>query len=75
MPELPSQPPSPSCSATSSTPHAFSSISGARYAEVLAEYRRLLRETFQAEDGYEIDTAGDGFFVAFQRATPPWPRL
>ena len=42
---------------------------GARYAEVLAEYRRLLRETFQAEDGYEIDTAGDGFFVAFQRAT------
>jgi len=40
-----------------------------RYAEVLAEYRRLLREAFQAWDGYEIDTAGDGFFAAFQRAT------
>ena len=42
---------------------------GDRYADVLAEYRRLLRETFQAGDGHEIDTAGDGFFVAFQRAT------
>jgi predicted ATPase/class 3 adenylate cyclase len=42
---------------------------GDRYAEVLAEYRRLLRETFQAWDGHEIDTAGDGFFVAFQGAT------
>src|SRR5712691_5413009 len=42
---------------------------GDRYAEVLAEYRRPLREAFQAGDGYEIDTAGDGFFVAFQRAT------
>ena len=42
---------------------------GDRYAEVLATYRRLLREAFQAWEGYEIDTAGDGFFVAFQRAT------
>jgi len=42
---------------------------GDRYAEVLAAYRRLLREACQAWDGYEIDTAGDGFFVAFQRAT------
>ena len=42
---------------------------GDRYADVLAEYRRLLRETFQAWDGHEIDTAGDGFFVAFQGAT------
>lgn len=42
---------------------------GNRYAEVLAAYRQLLREAFQEWDGYEIDTAGDGFFVAFQRAT------
>src|SRR5687767_12566813 len=42
---------------------------GERYAEVLAAYRRLLREALQAWDGYEIDTAGDGFFAAFQRAT------
>ena len=42
---------------------------GERYAEVLAAYRRLLRQALQAWDGYEIDTAGDGFFAAFQRAT------
>ncbi|HEY7495573.1 MAG TPA: NB-ARC domain-containing protein, partial [Candidatus Tectomicrobia bacterium] len=42
---------------------------GDRYAEVLAAYRRLLREACQVWDGYEIDTAGDGVFVAFQRAT------
>jgi predicted ATPase/class 3 adenylate cyclase len=42
---------------------------GDRYGEVLAAYRRLLRAAFQAWDGHEIDTAGDGFFVAFQRAT------
>ena len=35
---------------------------GDRYADVLAEYQRLLRETFQAGDGHEIDTAGDGVF-------------
>jgi tetratricopeptide (TPR) repeat protein len=42
---------------------------GERYAEVLAAYRRLLRQALQAWGGYEIDTAGDGFFAAFQRAT------
>jgi len=42
---------------------------GDRYAEVLVEHRRLLREAFQTWDGYEIDTAGDGFFAVFQRAT------
>ena len=42
---------------------------GDEYAEVLAAYRRLLREAIQAWDGYEIDTAGDGFFAVFQRAT------
>lgn len=36
---------------------------------MLAEYRRLLRSAFQEGGGYEIDTAGDGFFVAFPRAT------
>src|SRR5262245_13840005 len=42
---------------------------GDRYADVLVEYRRQLRETFQAWDGHEIDTAGDGFFAVFHRAT------
>jgi predicted ATPase/class 3 adenylate cyclase/Tfp pilus assembly protein PilF len=42
---------------------------GNRYADVLADHRQLLRAAFQAAGGYEVDTAGDGFFVAFHRAT------
>jgi class 3 adenylate cyclase len=41
---------------------------GDRYAEVLAEHRRLVRETFGAQGGVEIDTQGDAFFFAFARA-------
>src|SRR3982750_4621926 len=41
---------------------------GARYGDVLAEYRALLRSIFQAHDGHEVDTQGDSFFVAFPRA-------
>ncbi len=40
-----------------------------RYAEVIEEHHRLLREAFAAHAGREVDTAGDGFFVAFARAT------
>lgn len=39
-----------------------------RYAQVLAEHRRLLRATFAARDGQEIDTQGDAFFYSFPRA-------
>jgi predicted ATPase/class 3 adenylate cyclase/DNA-binding CsgD family transcriptional regulator len=42
---------------------------GERYTGVLAEYRSLLRTTFHARDGQEVDTQGDSFFVAFARAT------
>jgi predicted ATPase len=42
---------------------------GERYADVLAEHRRLLREAFERHDGVEVDTQGDAFFVAFSRAT------
>jgi predicted ATPase/class 3 adenylate cyclase len=42
---------------------------GDRYADVLADQRRLIRAAFQDRDGHEIDTAGDGLFVAFGRAT------
>lgn len=42
---------------------------GERYAAVLAECRRLLRVTFQAYCGHEVDTKGDAFFVAFMRAS------
>jgi class 3 adenylate cyclase len=39
-----------------------------RYAEVLADHRRLLRAAFGAHGGYEVDTQGDSFFVAFTSA-------
>jgi predicted ATPase/class 3 adenylate cyclase len=42
---------------------------GDRYADVLAEHRRLLRETVARHGGVEVDTQGDAFFVAFSRAT------
>jgi class 3 adenylate cyclase len=38
---------------------------GNRYAAVLDEHRRLIRESFQPGGGEEIDTQGDSFFVAF----------
>jgi predicted ATPase len=41
---------------------------GERYAEVLAEHRRLLRAAFARRGGVEVDTQGDAFFVAFSRA-------
>jgi YVTN family beta-propeller protein len=39
-----------------------------RYAEVLAEHQHLLRAAFAAHDGFEVDTQGDSFFVAFASA-------
>jgi predicted ATPase/class 3 adenylate cyclase/DNA-binding CsgD family transcriptional regulator len=42
---------------------------GDRYASVLAECRSMLRAAFQEWNGYEVDTQGDAFFVAFARAT------
>jgi predicted ATPase/class 3 adenylate cyclase len=41
---------------------------GDRYAEVLSEQRRLLRDAFDQWGGTEVDTAGDGFFVVFESA-------
>ncbi len=38
------------------------------YHEVLTTHQRLLRDVFDAHGGREIDTHGDSFFVAFQRA-------
>ena len=42
---------------------------GAGYADLLAEHRRILRDAFAAHDGVEVDTEGDAFFVAFERAS------
>ena len=42
---------------------------GDRYAELLSEHRRVLREAFARHGGVEVDTQGDAFFVAFARAS------
>ncbi|MGH3111582.1 MAG: adenylate/guanylate cyclase domain-containing protein [Gaiellaceae bacterium] len=39
-----------------------------RYADLIGEHRRILREAFGAHDGVEIDAQGDSFFFAFARA-------
>jgi class 3 adenylate cyclase len=41
---------------------------GEEFGALRAEHRRVLRGAFGDYGGHEIDTAGDGFFVAFQRA-------
>jgi WD40 repeat protein/class 3 adenylate cyclase len=41
---------------------------GDRYADVLTDHRRLLREVFGEWGGREVDTQGDSFFVAFAHA-------
>ena len=38
------------------------------YREALAVHRARIRTAFAAHDGYEVDTAGDGFFYAFPTA-------
>jgi predicted ATPase/class 3 adenylate cyclase len=37
----------------------------ARYADALAEHRRIVREAATAHGGVEVDTQGDAFFLAF----------
>jgi predicted ATPase/class 3 adenylate cyclase len=44
-------------------------LGGDRYAEALHEHRRVLRATFGAHGGVEVDTQGDAFLVAFDRAS------
>jgi predicted ATPase/class 3 adenylate cyclase len=41
---------------------------GESYAAVLKDHQALLRQTFAEYGGVEVDTAGDGFFVAFPTA-------
>jgi len=38
------------------------------YAGVLAEHRRIVRESSTSYGGAEVDTQGDAFFLAFERA-------
>jgi YVTN family beta-propeller protein len=39
-----------------------------RYGQVLADHQRLMRAALAEWGGHEIDTQGDAFFVAFERA-------
>jgi DNA-binding NarL/FixJ family response regulator/class 3 adenylate cyclase len=41
---------------------------GDRYAGVLADHRRLVRECVAAANGHEVDSRGDEFFLAFHDA-------
>jgi class 3 adenylate cyclase len=43
-------------------------LGGSAFGSVLEQHRRIVRETFSARDGREIDTQGDAFFYAFARA-------
>jgi class 3 adenylate cyclase len=38
------------------------------YGDLIAQHRRIVRDTFGAHNGGEIDTQGDAFFFAFARA-------
>jgi class 3 adenylate cyclase len=68
MPELP----------TGTVTFVFSDLEGSTrllkalgdegYTQMLATQRRLVRETFAAHGGSEIDTQGDAFFYSFNRA-------
>jgi class 3 adenylate cyclase len=41
---------------------------GEGYAELIADHRRIIRDTFGEHGGIEIDRQGDSFFFAFARA-------
>jgi class 3 adenylate cyclase len=41
---------------------------GDHYAELISDHRSIVRETFGAHGGIEIDAQGDAFFFAFSRA-------
>jgi predicted ATPase/class 3 adenylate cyclase len=43
-------------------------LGAARYADALAEHRRVLRTAFERHGGVEVDTQGDAFFFAFPNA-------
>jgi hypothetical protein len=44
------------------------SLGAEGYRSALGEHQRVVRAAFDQQDGYEVDTAGDGFFYAFSTA-------
>jgi class 3 adenylate cyclase/tetratricopeptide (TPR) repeat protein len=73
MPDLPRPPQLPSGTVTflftdiEGSTHLLQAL-GADYATALADHHRLLRQAWAERQGVEIDTAGDGLFVAFATA-------
>jgi len=49
--------------------HLVQTVGAARYADLQADHRRLLRAAFAAHGGHEVDTQGDAFFAVFTHAT------
>jgi class 3 adenylate cyclase/streptogramin lyase len=49
-----------------STPIA-AEMGNTRYGELVARHHRILRRLIGRFGGHEVDTAGDGFFVSFER--------
>jgi predicted ATPase/class 3 adenylate cyclase len=45
------------------------SLGAEEYRNALGEHQQAVREAFARHGGYEVDTAGDGFFYAFSTAT------
>ncbi len=41
---------------------------GSDWRDVLRQHREISRLSWQGRGGFEVDTAGDGFFVTFERA-------
>jgi DNA-binding NarL/FixJ family response regulator/class 3 adenylate cyclase len=41
---------------------------GEAYAQLIADHRRLVRNALEQHGGYEVDSRGDEFFLAFGRA-------
>jgi len=44
------------------------SLGAEGYSRALGEHQRVVRDAFDRNRGYEVDTAGDGFFYAFSTA-------
>ena len=68
MPELPSGTVTFLFSDVEGSTALLSRLGSEAYAAAIEEHRALLRRAFAAQDGVEIDTQGDSFFVAFSRA-------
>ena len=41
---------------------------GDDYPDLLSDHQQLLRDAFEENNGHEVDTQGDAFFVSFSRA-------